>query len=211
MSTRPLFLVTGVGHSGTAFMARLFTELGFECGHERWHNLRPYRGMETPDSSGLAVPNLDQIGDIPVVHVVRGPLKVLRSVMRSRVYGPEKHIRPYNRFIARHLGQDLSDPLFDRMIHFVAEWDRPVEAHPRRMLVRVDRDGPEQMAEAVRHATGQHVEVDAVAEVMARLGTKVNAHGERFRFHDARIDWQRVLARPYGQRLAERAERYGYR
>jgi len=47
--------------------------------------------------------------------------------------------------------------------------------------------------------------------VMARLGTKVNAHAARFRSHDARIDWKRVLARPYGRRLAERAERYGYR
>lgn len=211
MTESGLFLITGVGHSGTRFMAELFTALGFECGHERWHNLRPYTGMETPDSSGLAVPNLDQVQNIPVVHVVRGPLKVLRSVMRSRTYGPKKQIRPYNRFIARHLGQDLSDPLFDRMIHFVAEWDRPVETHPRRILVRVDRDGPDELAAAVRHATGVTVPVDAVAEVMARLGTNVNAHGERFRGKDARINWRRVLTRPHGRRLAERAVRYGYR
>src|SRR5690606_19640458 len=140
-----------------------------------------------------------------------GTLKVMRTVMQSRTFAPRKEIEPYTRFIARHLGQDLSDPLFDRMIHFVAEWDRPVETHPRRILVRVDRDGPEQMAEAVRHATGQHVEVDAVAEVMARLGTKVNAHGERFRSHDARIDWRRGLGRAYGRRRGERAERYGSR
>lgn len=207
-----MFVVTGTGHSGTAWAARLFTELGFPCGHERWHNLSPYAGMGGADSSWMAMPRLGQIPEgTPVVHLVREPLAVLRSALRTRTGDPE-WVRPYDEFVAHHR-PDIAEPVdpLDRWIRHVARWDAPADAYPHRVRLRVEDAGdPARVADVVEFATGQRPNESAVACVVARLGTRVNTHAPSHYGRDREVAWERVLSRADGWELAAASDKYGY-
>lgn len=199
-----LFLVTGVGHSGTGWAARLFRELGHDCGHERWHNPDRYRGMRGPDSSWLAVPNLDQLPDgCRIVHLIRDPLLVARSLLRIRFLHDRNIANPYARFVTRHR-PDIVAPreYLDRVIRHVARWDEPVLTHPHMRLRVEDTDA---VPDVVEYATGARP--DGIEAVLQQLGTRINTHVPQI---PDTVTWADVLDRPEGREMAARAEKYGY-
>lgn len=96
------YIVVGTGRSGTVFMAKVLTQVGFPCGHETIFNERgifkdpsdwdiSHLSKETTgdwikdktqivaDSSYMAVPHLQDYSNAKVIHVIRNPLKVVRS------------------------------------------------------------------------------------------------------------------------------------
>lgn len=77
------FLVTGVGRSGTGYMAQLMRDNGYACGHEGYYSVRgrPSHPMLEGDSSWLSMPFLPV--EVPTIHVVRHPLRVLESRLDS--------------------------------------------------------------------------------------------------------------------------------
>lgn len=96
------FVVAGCSRSGTTYMAKLLSELGLPCGHERIFNIWRVYGIgdltdpmtaffETEskqgDASFLSIPYLDQLPEGTVVlHQVRNPLEVIRSHMGIRFF-----------------------------------------------------------------------------------------------------------------------------
>ncbi|MFW6034492.1 MAG: hypothetical protein ACOC9R_05080, partial [bacterium] len=122
-----MFVVTGLGHSGTGWAAQLFSRLGVPCGHERWFN--PWR--QTPggnDSSWLAVPHVD---DLPagwrIVHLVRDPLKVAQSYARQDNERDYRGVSPWYVYAERHRPDMFTaDTLVGRVIDRVAGWDAPL-------------------------------------------------------------------------------------
>ena len=84
------FVVTGCARSGTAYTAAVLSGLGLRCGHEvvfgpRTRGFDGWHGQHG-DSSWLAAPFLDQLGDALVFHQVRHPLKVVRSLVGVRFF-----------------------------------------------------------------------------------------------------------------------------
>lgn len=78
-------VITGTARSGTAYMGALMGGLGLRFGHEEIFGPRT-RAFESwfgqnGDSSWLAAPFLDQIPEALIVHQVRHPLKVVRSLV----------------------------------------------------------------------------------------------------------------------------------
>ena len=84
-------MVTGCARSGTAYMAAVFSRLGLSCGHEVVFGPRARRfdgfGGQHGDSSWLAAPFLSQLPeDTLILHRVRHPLRVVRSLLGVRFF-----------------------------------------------------------------------------------------------------------------------------
>lgn len=176
MGSTRRFVVTGLGHSGTGFAARLFSLLGHACGHERWFNPRKQR-LGGNDSSWLAVPF---VADFPaatrVVHLVRDPLRVAQSYARQE---NEQEFRwtAYYEF-ARRWCPEMFEPetVVGRVLARVVLWDDSLFGRDV-LRVRVeDCQDPEVAADMVEWATGRRPGEARVRRVLARLGTDVNAH-----------------------------------
>src|SRR4051794_440119 len=90
------FVVTGTARSGTAYTAMLLSGLGLRIGHEdvfgpRTRSFDGWHGQDG-DSSWLAAPFLDQLPDALVLHQVRHPLKVVRSLVGVRFFADRSRL-----------------------------------------------------------------------------------------------------------------------
>lgn len=98
-------LITGIGRSGTGYMARVLSECGLPCGHERVFNLHTKDpddwGSRQAESSWLAVPWLGRLltEDVLVYQLVRDPLRWLDSWVET-VFSD----RRYMNWLATQLG-----------------------------------------------------------------------------------------------------------
>jgi hypothetical protein len=85
------FVVTGCARSGTTYLSVVLSRLGLRCGHEvvfgpRTRSFEGFRGQHG-DSSWLAVPFLPELpADTLVLHRVRHPLRVVRSLLGIRFF-----------------------------------------------------------------------------------------------------------------------------
>jgi hypothetical protein len=76
------YIVLSSGHSGTGYMARLLSSAGIPCGHESVFGINVESRPELrADSSLFAVAHLDHpiAAGAKLIHLVRNPLKVIRS------------------------------------------------------------------------------------------------------------------------------------
>lgn len=83
------YLITGCGHSGTGYAAKLLTSVGIPCGHEAYEagideiNLSrcPDERPPVADSNWRAWQNihLDVYSEAKIIHLVRNPLHFVRS------------------------------------------------------------------------------------------------------------------------------------
>lgn len=210
-----MFVVTGSGHSGTGWAARLFTQLGHECGHEQQYNPARCGPLTTADSSWLAVPHLADLPEgTPVVHLVRHPLTVIKSFLRSGTYRRTDTACVYTRHTYRMLPElyAAGDEL-GRCIVRVCEWDRPVVDYTPRLVVRIEDCAPavpravETAQETVAFATGQTPPAEQVRRVLGELGTRSNTHAPGAA---TPLTWERVLHHPLGERVMQRCREYGY-
>lgn len=94
----PSFVITGTGRCGSAYIARVLTDCGVPCGHEKWFN--PYGTTDNSfvgESSCFALPvGLYGFGG-KVFHQVRHPLGVISSLLREPPAGPALHL--YRRLV----------------------------------------------------------------------------------------------------------------
>lgn len=205
------FLITGTGHSGTMWAARLFTRLGHDCGHERWHTPEPYAGMPTPDSSWLAVPRLDRLPEgTRVLHLVRDPLAVLQSMLAIRFLTDGKAANPYTGFV-RWARPDIwsAGGQLDRCVAYVARWDTPAEAVGS-WLLPIERAEPRVVCDTVEWATDTRPDEDRAARVLTELGTRVHTHRRPDRDIHTRVTIEQASATPAGGEFLARMERFGY-
>lgn len=76
------YLITGTGRCGTGYISKILTYSGIKCGHESI--FKPFEvnkkemDLYDADSSWFAAPILQNF-NFTVIHIVRNPLKVLRS------------------------------------------------------------------------------------------------------------------------------------
>lgn len=127
------YIVVGTGRCGTVYMARVLTELGFPCGHETIFNERGIFlqskdwdlskiSQETTgnwledktkivaDSSYMAVPHMYNFPNSKIIHVIRDPIKVIRSFFYGMNYFcSSKASNPWEEYIYKYLPELKKD------------------------------------------------------------------------------------------------------
>ena len=138
------YIIAGTGRCGTGYTSRLVTELGSDCGHEDifgpygvWHErLSKFDG----DCSWMSIPYLNQF-DGKIVHLVRDPLKVMRSKIATRWplldYLDNGHSRAYSRFALSVVPYE-DDDIWSYNLRFYVKWNRLIEKFSG-FRVRVER------------------------------------------------------------------------
>lgn len=107
------YLITGTGRCGTGFAAKLLTSAGITCSHEGVFNLYGWsnacckieRQRKCPeegwlaDSSWMAAPHISrpELHAVTVVHLVREPRLVIRSMLRMGFFSIKKY-SPYTNY-----------------------------------------------------------------------------------------------------------------
>jgi hypothetical protein len=133
----PAFVVVGTGRCGTTFVAQLLSEAGVPCGHEkvfRRRALTPSFSL-AGDCSYLAVPHLASFPGT-VIHVVREPLAVIRSLVGTRFFErspTDGYLAP----VAAHMALS-GDPVRDAMRYYVL-WNRMCERYAHTRPLPIER------------------------------------------------------------------------
>ncbi len=146
------FVVTGCGRSGTGYASRIWTQLGLTCGHEALFNAAALRNEEMPDldeaenycadsswvATGILQRALVAFDRIKILHQVRNPVHVIRSLMGTRFF---ERTGPYTEYARLHLRDHIRDhdePLVCCMKYW-AEWNRLAESLVRHHPVHTYR------------------------------------------------------------------------
>lgn len=197
----PSFAIVGTGRSGSGFISRLLRAAGVNCGHEEWWGPGAESGPGglDGDSSWLAVPRL---GDFPgpVLHQVRHPLDVVRSLVGIRMFSNPEHTA-FRWFMYAHVRGLTGDDVLDSMRWYV-DWNRRCEQHAawRYRVEDVDTDLVVRITEAVGFPITHEVAAAALDEVPTTFN-----HRRR-----AELSWDDLPAGELRDQLAEIADAYGY-
>lgn len=151
------YIVTGCPRSGTCYMAHILTELGIPTGHEAYFDHRGIEGYKLKligkifiqnspislkqgkwvdiknlqaDSSYAAAPflNDDLIKHIPIIHIIRNPLNVIKSLVKDFNYFKKSIPNDkWEKFIYYHLPElaDIETPI-ERACYFWIKWNTMV-------------------------------------------------------------------------------------
>lgn len=208
-----MFVGTGVGHSGTGWFSAFMTELGYPCGHEKLYNPTSQGPLSAPESSWLLIPYLDSVPeDVPIVHLVRDPLKIINSMLRTDDLRRDSD--PYARYIKQHLPEVFGfTSQVQRIMAHVAWWSIPVENRDN-MLVRVgeeyeevaDNHDPGYLREVALYCTGDRPSLGDVTAAIRKVG-RVNDHKRRLK---DRVAWDGLPDQDLKRELVGFADFYGF-
>jgi len=128
-------LVVGTGRCGSGFLANALNESGQTCGHEtifnHWNEAVVYRQYQKntkiaesawPASPFIGSPWLDP--EIKIVHLMRDPMKVIRSFYDLNFFSIERHHKPLNHLVYLHsaISPLTEDRLISSAQHYY-EWN----------------------------------------------------------------------------------------
>ena len=133
LARRPRFAIVGTGRCGTGYAARRLTDLEITCSHEEYFTTdgprlrNRWRAFETKgEASGLAQPFL-RPGEMPIVHLVRRPEDVIRSLYNIGIFDPDFRAdhEAYVAFDEQHF--HIGDDPFDACLRWYLEWNARCE------------------------------------------------------------------------------------
>lgn len=204
------FVVTGCARSGTKYTAHLLTRAGIACGHEdvfnRWDE---QYGLPSGwrndafdgDASFIAAPFTEQLAadDLTVVHQVRPPLDVIRSICGMAWL---QNLRlPYVAFVAQHTPAVTDEPPGPRRAAaYWLGWNELAAQHAAATW-RLSDLTPQDV-HALAERTGLDLDGERVAAALDRAPRNINHRGHRA---DVSIDDLGSLA----DAVADAADRYG--
>ncbi len=204
-------LFTGCGRSGTGYVAKLITEAGLVCGHEWAFN--PFRagywGSFEAESSCLALRAVEDgmiNYDCLVVHLIRNPLAVIRSVIGVGLLdqNPPRYKAKYTAWLCANTPQCFAphlSPVTRAALYWLFVNQRAENCIDYRLRVE---DINELDLREISEIIGKPLDATALDRV-----SKNTNGGQR----DDSITWEDVLAslNPTQRRHFESmAERYGY-
>jgi len=214
-------VITGTGHSGTAWIARALNLAGIAATHEGIFTLTrrpdPWPAALTADVSLAATPYLAALDvDIVPVVVVRDPLEVLNSFLRGWTFAascpchpdtPRAHLdSPLGRFIARHVS--LPSAELDATARYVTDWHRLATAiRPDAAVLRIEDLNGEGLAELLDVFDAGHVA--RYLHELELLPTDYNAHGPTG-LNRPPFSWSTLPGSAATDALRGHADRLGY-
>lgn len=214
----PRAAVIGTGRSGTGYMSRLLTEATkgtTSCAHEGWWCALgdPAPGLDI-DASWLALPDIEAGAWAgPVVHVVRDPVKVVESMLRTEFFGAIIDTA-YPQFALEHCSAARDALLWSPVaaaVEFWANWNLRCAAVAQ-LTVRIEDvanwyGDDESIAAATLDLVGDALGVEFGAwQVAAAIPTNVN-----HRDHPVSNDLVLAVDEAYvWDRIGDRALQFGY-
>lgn len=205
-----MFLVTGVGCSGTKWMAQFFTNAGFPCGHEQWFKCPNPEVMKTSESSWIAAPYVPVlIDDIKIIKVVRNPLNVVKSAFATG-FLHDKSILPHKEFIKKTRPDiDVTcENHLERVVNWVSMWDKSIDMWRAVFTYRIENYKVTVLRNLVQYATGQSLTTTQLRAAYDSVPQKINTHRPNNECND--ITWEQILMYKNGGRLMKRAIELGY-
>ncbi len=234
------YIVVGTGRSGTVSVAKWLTRAGVACSHERFFRgtdaddlvraltvphthaansdcsthfgLEPLE-MPIAESSFMAVPFLEHpvLRDCAIIHVVRDPLKVIRSLLNNICYfrtdDPEQ-AHAGEQFIRRHLPHlDVLPDAATRACYYYLRWNQMIEeaAGARRYLRHAIENGPGPVLDFVGADPGLDVPDDPACNAYRHWPDHLRVECELPPVSDDEIQ-----ACPFWKEVATLAVHYGY-
>ena len=213
-----LFVVSGCGRSGCAYTASVLTALGAPCG--RGSVFQPAVGGVSArfawpagwagDATWAAAPALGQLPEgATVLHQVRNPIEVIRSLLRIDFFQQPSVELDYARTALPEL--ELGGPTV-RAMRFWVEWNRMLETsadyddlrYRRHRLEDLDARGVAGLCEFLGLARDEAT----IARVLDALPRNENTRGDRRR--DAAVTWESLPKGALLDELSEMAETFGY-
>ncbi|MEZ6017690.1 MAG: hypothetical protein R3F49_21460 [Planctomycetota bacterium] len=212
------FVVSGCGRSGTGHVAAVLTALGAPCGHEAIFHTDTFADggrlmwpkSVAGDASWLAAPYLGKLPEgASVLHQVREPMAVIRSILRSGIL--ERDSAP-QRFAAVHIPElALGGPTVRAMRYWI-EWNRLVEAaadyddlrYRRHRLEDLDVAGVRELCAFL----GLERSEEVVKRVLDSRPRDLNTRGDKRR--DPSVTWESLPKGALLDELVELAQSYGY-
>ncbi len=236
IQTEPLtrFVVAGCSRSGTTYMAKLMSALGYPCGHERIFNIWRVYGIgdlsdpmtaffeadaKQGDASFLSIPYLDQLPDGTVVlHQIRNPLEVIRSHMGMRffanpyipsIYLANEHPQILD-FLRTHRPEILeADTEIGRCMRYWYHWNRfaeRAETNPALIYLRyrVEEIDLASLQKVLQKITDNVSEIRC-GEVLDMISKSTNT-----RPRDTSWTWDNIPSGEDKDRIIELSRVYGY-
>lgn len=196
------FVVSGPGHSGTGFTAKVLTAAGIPCGHEAIFGPRGVRPSWPADllgdSSWCAAGFLGSV-TCPVFLQVRDPIKVVASLVNTPFGKGSAPGTPWTALRRNIGGSPTGDLLVDVVKQVVLITERVY--NEANHWWRVEDMGVDDIA-AVAEVAG--VRPRNSLEAISRTSPATNKHAP------AVIGWGDLPGSPWVDRLADQAEHFGY-
>jgi hypothetical protein len=124
------YLFTGCPRTGTQYIAKLVTSAGILCSHECYFGMPGVfwcpDGEIRAESSWLAAPFLDKVGDAKIIHIIRNPIKVINSMMADGALDGILGATVHNFWKMMVMPNILSFQGIDRYLYFFIEWNRMI-------------------------------------------------------------------------------------
>ena len=226
------YVIAATPRAATAYMARLLTDLGLNCGHESFFKFEQKRHAfldsegTQGDASWLAVPFLETLPhNVHVFHQTRHPVNVIRSLLQIRFCDLDTNNQPVRKGQGLHFTQFAyrhCPALFEyantreRAIWFYYHWNKTIEqALTNRHNIRYDIEGvnPDRLRQILNYlgVRPQLVSDELLVAHFALLPQNINAKTREKVSLTEDICWDDLpeevqqLARSYGYEAATRA------
>jgi hypothetical protein len=150
------------------------------------------------DASALAVPYIDTLDDMTLLHVVRNPLHEVDALYTQGIFADLSN--PVAMYVAKHLEGfvEKQTPL-ERVIDFVTRWDRDLGAP----VFTIDNPDSERIKAVYGYLTDTEVSLDKCEQVIANVGQ-----------YDPKvvgsITWESLDGHYMTDTLIAKATHYGY-
>ncbi len=181
------YLITGTGRCGTVSCALLLNKIGIPCSHEAIFTYNGFIEQNIDEevensflssfhignkikciaeSSYMAAPYLDKIPNTKIIHVLRNPLKVVKSYTHGLNFFANNTPDPYNKyenFIYKILPElTIKMPQIDRCCLFYVMWNKLIT---RKHFTFKIENGLKQLSDFLQKP---YVEIDPVNSVKDR-------------------------------------------
>lgn len=209
-------VITGTGRSGTRYMSELLTKLGLSVSHQAAFHERFDGGLiewekHVGDSSGLAAPFVQHLPEtVLVIHQVRHPAKVIRSLLRNgHVPGTAPHNPAVQRY-ADHVPQMFEEnDLVLRACLLWVHWNRLVKKialQPNYLQHRVEDTNQEFLTKVLGFfGLPWNAERRRIFQAQSReVGTNPSA-----KHYKGPLDLS-LIPGPIGHLVRDEASNYGY-
>ena len=201
-------VVAGSPGAGLGYVARVLRASGIPCSHEAVYDFTAAepaeRWPEPAEASWAAAPWLSQLDrDVLVVHLVREPVALVRTLLGLRLCDWGLGEPGAQRFIQLHLGSVLSQPTpLQRSIAFAHSWAALVDAHAA-CRIQVEALDGETIAE-LGQAIGIGVDADRADRALRHVVRSFEAPML------GSLEPEDVLGAKNGALVLSMAQRWGY-
>jgi len=214
------FLITGCGRSGTQFTSKVLCALGIPCGHEYIFNPEAFTSgnISWPpefegDSSWLAAPFVGQLpSSITLFHQVRGPLEVVRSLLRLGLFSQGEPYKAYSDFVRSHTPGVFQGDEVERCFRYWLHWNGLIEEVAERggrELVRYRiEDMDVDLLTRIGRAARPDLSTEAVEAALGQSNRSTHTAGDKSR--DRLVTWDSLLDVELKQQIEVLAASYGY-